>query len=159
MRIPPRPRHALLFAASLLVLAPVTGPAAPASESPPSVAPPSASAPAPRVSPLAIDAALARAREHIATRDEPAREILGAQFIPPHGRPGPGFWLIDLAPYPADRPSPAEPFTSLLIAMDGTVEERGGRRPLSADEQKARAEKAANLQRLMREGRKKGSGR
>jgi hypothetical protein len=107
--------------------------------------------PVPRLAPLSIDAALARAREHLATRDDPAREIVGIQFIPPHGRGGPGFWLVDLAPYPADRPAPPETFTSLLIAMDGTLEERGGRRPLDPALQQARDQKAAGLHKLMRE--------
>ncbi len=138
-------RPALLLLAATLAL--------PASASPAADAPPATStAPAPRLASLTIDAALGLARAHLADAEpaEAAREIVGAHFIPPHGRAGSGFWLVDLAPYPSDRPSPAAAFTSLLIAMDGTIERRGARRPLSPDEQKARDEKAANLQRLMR---------
>lgn len=138
-------RPALLL---LLALAPPL-PAALAAT--PTTEAPSAPAPVPRLAALTIDAALGRAREHLAARaGEAGREIVGVQFIPPHGRPGPGFWLVDLAPYPSDRPSPAEPFTSLLIAMDGAVEERGGRRPLDPEQQRAREQKAATLHQLMR---------
>ncbi len=108
--------------------------------------------PVPRLAKLSIDQALTLTRQHLESKpSETTREIVGIQFIPPHGRPGPGFWLIDLAPYPADRPTPAAAFTSLLLGMDGTIEERGGRKPLNPEEQQARNEKAATFQKMMRE--------
>jgi hypothetical protein len=111
-----------------------------------------AHAPVPRLALLPIDAALARVREHLASRPEEAgREVVGLQFIPPHGRPGPGFWLVDLAPYPTDRPIPARTVSSLLLSMDGSIEERGGRRSLNPTEVGDRDQAAATLHQRMRE--------
>jgi hypothetical protein len=138
----------LARAACLLGLLATCLPSARAAETDASPAAPAGAA-TPRLATLGIEAALALARAHLAARPaETNREIVGAHFIPPHGREGAGFWLIDLAPYPTDRPAPVDPFTSLLVAMDGSVEQRGGRRPLNPDEQKARDEKAASLRRL-----------
>ncbi len=137
----------------LLALLPLGTPS-PGSASAPAASVPTPAPSAPRLASLSLDAALSLARAHLAESSEPAeqdREIVGLQFIPPHGRGGTGFWLVDLAPYPADRPSPAAPFSSLLIGMDGRVEERGGRRPLDQATQRARDQKAAGLHQLMRE--------
>jgi hypothetical protein len=107
----------------------------------------------PLLAPLPIDEALARARAHLAARPgEPEREIVGAQFIPPHGRPGPGFWLVELAPYAGPSPAPSRPVSSLLIRADGTVEERGGRRPLDPEQTRDRDERAASLTERARQG-------
>jgi hypothetical protein len=137
---------ATLLAAALLFASPSLFAA---TEPPSGAAEPAPESPAPRIAPLPIEAALDLARQHLASRPaESKREIVGVQFVPPHGRAGAGFWLVDLSPYPSDRPAPADAFTSLLITMEGAIEQRGGRRPLNPAEQKARDEKAASLRRL-----------
>jgi hypothetical protein len=110
----------------------------------PKRASPASAEPTPGIS---RDQALGIARAHLdAIAGEQGRGWGEVVFVGPHGKPGKGFWLVTLNPYPTDKPAPARTITSLLIeAETGAVRERGGRTQVSPEPQEAIKRQAERL--------------
>jgi hypothetical protein len=102
---------------------------------------------------MKLEEAAVVARRHVEkTRPNEQRDLSAVTYIPSHASQDPrGYWLVDLTPYPPDEPLPANPVTSLLITMDGKVTERGGRRPVSVEENEKLEEQTRKFEKLLKE--------